>query len=188
MSTRPLSGIGVGRTTSKALMRSDATSSRRASSSAKMSRTLPERTKPGTSSASGMGVILQLFQSIDERVATWRSSVAIVETGRDLGGRQDARDIGVGLDQLAQLSPLVRGAQRGPLDDPVGVLARQARPPRRASSAAGCWRTGPGRARCSRASAPAARPGRRRGRGSARACSAAASSRRAARRAPPTSG
>src|SRR3954469_14082112 len=39
--TRPLSGISVGSTTSKVEMRSLATSSRRSSSSAKISRTLP---------------------------------------------------------------------------------------------------------------------------------------------------
>src|SRR5260221_11618519 len=42
VSTRPLSGISVGRTTSKVEMRSLATSSRRSSSSAYSSRTFPD--------------------------------------------------------------------------------------------------------------------------------------------------
>src|SRR5215467_8049659 len=41
VSTRPLSGISVGRTTSKVEIRSDATSNRRCSSRAYSSRTLP---------------------------------------------------------------------------------------------------------------------------------------------------
>src|ERR1035437_3748498 len=52
VSTRPLSGIGVGRTTSKAESRSLATSSRRSPTSNR-SRTLPDRTKPPDAVSAG---------------------------------------------------------------------------------------------------------------------------------------
>src|SRR3954462_6174545 len=83
--TRPLSGIGVGTTTSKATMRSRATSSRLSSSIANRSRTLPERTNPGTSSASGMGVVLQLLQAVDQRLDVGEQT-GFVEAVRDLVG------------------------------------------------------------------------------------------------------
>src|SRR5258705_2623885 len=65
--TRPLSGIGVGRTTSKALSRSDAIRSRRSSPTAYRSRTLPERRKESASGlAGGMDLGLQTIESGDD--------------------------------------------------------------------------------------------------------------------------
>src|SRR5207245_9258158 len=55
VSTRPLSGISVGRTTSNVEMRSLATSSKRSSSSANNSRTFP---LPTWTAASGMDRLL----------------------------------------------------------------------------------------------------------------------------------
>src|SRR2546429_6088309 len=60
VSTRPLSGISVGRTTSKVEMRSLATSSRRPSSSSNSSRTFP---LPTCVAASGMDGLLPPFES-----------------------------------------------------------------------------------------------------------------------------
>src|SRR5687768_11918567 len=88
-----------------------------------MSRTLPERTKPGATSASDMSSLP--FQSVDDRLDVAQQMVN-VKAGGDLVGRQPACHVGVGLDQLAQLAPLVGGLQGGPLDDRVGVVARQA--------------------------------------------------------------
>ena len=51
VSTLPLSGMVVGRTTSKADIRSDATSARRPSGKVYKSRTLPERRKASAASA-----------------------------------------------------------------------------------------------------------------------------------------
>src|SRR5581483_4193038 len=62
VSTRPLSGIGVGSTTSKVEMRSLATSSSRSSSSAKISRTFPDATWVAVS---GMDRLLSAFERGD---------------------------------------------------------------------------------------------------------------------------
>src|SRR3990172_5903427 len=88
-----------------------------------MSRTLPERTKPGAISTSDMGGLS--FQAGDDRLDV-AQQVVDVEARADLVGRQPACDRLVRLDQLAQLAPLVRSAQRGTLDDRVRVLTRQA--------------------------------------------------------------
>src|SRR3954454_7172708 len=114
--TRPLSGIGVGRTTSKALMRSLATSNRRSSSIANRSRTFPERTKPGTSSASGMGVVLQLLQAINQRLNVGEQS-GFVEAIGDLAGLEHRSNVGVRLHELTQLATFVGRAQRVALND-----------------------------------------------------------------------
>src|SRR4051812_36151827 len=122
--TRPLSGMAVGRTTSKALIRSLATSSSRSSSIAKRSRTLPERTNPGTSSASGMGVVLQLLQAVDQCLDVGQQS-GFVEAVGNLVRLERGSNVGVGFHELAQLAPFVGRPERVPLDDGIGVLARQ---------------------------------------------------------------
>src|SRR3954462_15038507 len=106
VSTRPLSGMGDGRTTSNAEMRSDATSSSSRSSIANRSRTLPERTNPGTNSASGMGVVLQLLQAVDQRLDMCQQS-GFVEAVGDLVRFEHGRDVGVGFHKLAQLATFV---------------------------------------------------------------------------------
>src|SRR3954453_6446984 len=108
--TRPLSGMAVGRTTSKALILSLATSSSRWLSIAKRSRTLPERTNPGTSSASGMRVVLQLLQAVDQRLNVGQES-GFVEAVGDLLGLEDGRHVRVGLPELGQLLAFVGRAE-----------------------------------------------------------------------------
>src|SRR5258706_14800047 len=77
VSTRPLSGTSVGRTTSKVEMRSLATSSRRSWSRAYRSRTLPE----ARCVASGMnGLLLQGVQAVEDGVDVARVG-AEVEDG-----------------------------------------------------------------------------------------------------------
>src|SRR3954465_14150968 len=105
VSTRPLSGMGVGRTTTNAEMGSDATRSSRSSSIANRSRTLPERTNPGTSSASGMGVVLQLLQAVDQCLDVGEQS-GFVEAVGNLVRLEHGSNVGVGFHELAQLAPL----------------------------------------------------------------------------------
>src|SRR5438477_10634830 len=83
VSTRPLSGISVGRTTSKVEMRSLATSSRRSSSSAYSSRIFPDATW-----VSGMNCFL-LVQTGEHGVDVAGVRVEIedgveIDAGRDL--------------------------------------------------------------------------------------------------------
>src|SRR5512141_2745340 len=87
-----------------------------------MSRTLPERTKPGAMSASDICSLP--FQSVDDQLDVAQQLID-VETSGDLVGRQPAGHLVVGLHELTQLAPLVRRTQRRTLDDRVGVLARE---------------------------------------------------------------
>src|SRR4029079_5000462 len=67
VSTRPLSGISVGRTTSNADSLSDATNSSRSSPIAYRSRTLPERTnEPAVELTGDMDFCLQAVESGDD--------------------------------------------------------------------------------------------------------------------------
>src|SRR5512132_1534925 len=103
--TRPLSGISVGRTTSKVEIRSLATSSRRSSSIVNSSRTFPLATWTSASDMRGLLVSGQDVQA--------------VEDGRDVGGvgaevedrlRVDpAADPLIVLDQRAEVEFLVPG-------------------------------------------------------------------------------
>src|SRR5580765_7380174 len=117
--TRPLSGIAVGRTTSNALRRSDATSSRRTSETAYRSRTLPERRNV---SASGIELGLQAVETGDDGGDVAEEG-AVVEAGVEVGKRDSLGDLGVHGQQVAERRALVGGAERGPLDDRVGRLA-----------------------------------------------------------------
>src|ERR1035437_8499094 len=86
VSTRPLSGIGVGRTTSKAESRSLATSSRRSPTSNR-SRTLPDRTKPPDAVSAGPGArgsrgFVVSAGDIGSLLFGPRSRYEIVETGQ----------------------------------------------------------------------------------------------------------
>src|SRR5262245_31098375 len=86
--TRPLSGISVGRTTSKADRRSDATSSNRSSPIAYRSRTLPERTNDwATGLAGDMNLCLQAVESGDDRWNVAQERL-IVEAGVEVGEGQ----------------------------------------------------------------------------------------------------
>src|SRR6188508_3880505 len=100
--TRPLSGISVGRTTSKVEIRSLATSSRRSSSSAYSSRTLPLPTW----TASGMDGLL----SRHERGQALEHGVDVAGVGGEVedGVEVDpSRDLRVDRGELAQVALLV---------------------------------------------------------------------------------
>src|SRR5436190_556395 len=75
VSTRPLSGISVGSTTSKALIRSEATSASLPSGSAYRSRTFPERRYVSAS----------IGQQADDATALVRRLDQPVQPGDDLG-------------------------------------------------------------------------------------------------------
>src|SRR5690242_15186821 len=123
VSTRPLSGISVGRTTSKVEMRSLATSSRRSSSSSYSSRTFP---LPTCVTASGMDCILlpgelEVAQPLEDGV-----DVACVPAEvEELVELHAAGDLLVRAHQLAEVLLLLVRPQRIPLYEPVGVAARQ---------------------------------------------------------------
>src|SRR5262249_58183946 len=79
--TRPLSGISVGRTTSKALRRSEATIRRRSSETAYRSRTFPDRRNV---SASGIELDLQAVETGDDG-RDMAEEGAVVEAGVEIG-------------------------------------------------------------------------------------------------------
>src|SRR5215475_8629672 len=120
VSTRPLSGISVGRTTSKVEMRSLATSSRRSSSSSYSSRTFP---LPTCVTASGMDCVLlsgelELAQPLEDGV-----DVACVPAEvEELVELDPAGDLVVRAHQLAEVLLLLVRAQRLPLHEAVGLV------------------------------------------------------------------
>src|SRR4051812_38251793 len=109
--TRPLSGISVGRTTSKVEMRSLATSSRRSSSSAYSSRTFPLPTCAAT--ASGIGRLL--LSRSDERVQALEDGVDVTGVRLEREDRVEVeprRQLGVGADELPEVLLLFPRAHR----------------------------------------------------------------------------
>src|SRR5450830_1718250 len=140
--TRPLSGIGVGRTTSNAESRSLATRSRRSPTSNR-SRTLPLRTKPAAGEAvpafrgspglaMSAGGIGSLLSGRSKHVQASHGGghvpqeVAFVEAGGERFVRETGGDIRIGGEQLAQLAAFIGGTQRIPLDHSVRLLAGKA--------------------------------------------------------------
>src|SRR5262245_17900123 len=96
VSTRPLSGISVGSTTSNVEIRSLATSSSRAGSSSKISRTLPL----ATCTASGNCLLLlgrERRQALEQDIDVLESAGEI-ERSRHAVGPEPLGDLGVGLD------------------------------------------------------------------------------------------
>src|SRR6478672_11134728 len=116
VSTRPLSGISVGRTTSKVEIRSLATSSRRSSSSSNNSRTFP---LPTCTAASDMDRLLPPGQSgepLEDRI-----DVSCVPAEIEHRVEVDpAGNLLVRAHELAEILFLFLGAQRVALDQPVG--------------------------------------------------------------------
>src|SRR5688500_2193188 len=115
VSTRPLSGISVGRITSNVEIRSEATSSRRSSSSAYSSRTFP---LPRCTATSGMDVLLaQGAEPLEDDVDVPRVR-AEVEDGVeiDTGG-----DFVVGTRERREVDARVPGTDRVSLPAPGGV-------------------------------------------------------------------
>src|SRR5437016_4541025 len=96
VSTLPLSGIGVGRTTSKAEMRSEATSSSRLSSRRYRSRTFPARSNV---LAGDTGLRLQVVEPRDDRWDVLQEG-SIVEAGIQAFQRQVARHLLVDCQEL----------------------------------------------------------------------------------------
>ena len=184
VSTRPLSGIG-GRQDHVEGARSGRT--RRAAAgrrrAAYRSRTLPDRRNAAQRAASAPPVPARPAASSASSRAMTAGHVAqerrVVEAGVQLGQAAARRHLRVGREQLPQRPALVGGAERGPLDDRVGVLAGQAAALDQRDEDARRSRGGPrprsmfSRIRSGRTTSP------RRGRSSARACSRAGSSRRA---------
>src|SRR5262245_12523391 len=124
--TRPLSGISVGRTTSNADSRSDATRSNRSSPIAYRSRTLPLRTnEPATGLAGDMDLCLQAVESGDDRWDVLEER-GIVEAGVEIGEAELGGDRRVDREQVAEGPALVGCAEGGPLDDRVRLLTREA--------------------------------------------------------------
>src|SRR5947209_3246978 len=122
VSTRPLSRISVGRTTSKVEMRSLATSSRRSSSSAYSSRTLPLPTW----AVSGMDRFLLPYEGAEPL----EDGVDVTGVGGEIedGVEVDAsRELAIGSDELAKILFLVPGAKRVPLNEAVGLIALEPR-------------------------------------------------------------
>src|SRR5438105_9090123 len=113
--TRPLSGISVGRTTSKVEIRSLATSSRRSASSSNSSRTFP---LPTWTAASDMDWLLLPGKSGEplEDGVDVTGVPAEVEDGVEVDA---AGDLSVRAHELAEVLLLSLGAERMPLDESV---------------------------------------------------------------------
>ena len=108
VSTRPLSGIGVGRTTSNADSRSEATSRSWPSPMRYRSRTLPERTKRLASDTAGH---LQSLEAGDDRRHVTEGG-RVVEAGVEGRRREALRDGRVEGEEIAQLAALIGRPQR----------------------------------------------------------------------------
>src|SRR5262245_38346898 len=121
VSTRPLSGISVGSTTSYVEMRSVATSSSRSSPSAYSSRTLP--------------LPMCTVSGMHRRLACGHERAQPLEDGVHVGGVRLQREHVVEIDtagkgriapcKLAQVELLVPCAHREPLHEPVGIVAAE---------------------------------------------------------------
>src|SRR3990170_5866702 len=131
--TRPLSGISVGRMTSKTEMRSLATSRRRSASSSKISRTLPLATcrtwgsgggVAGVCTASGIHGLLRREggEPLEDDVDVHEDGVEL-EGGGDPRGTELLDDLGVGLDERSEIDLVFPGSQRVRLDEAVGAGA-----------------------------------------------------------------
>src|SRR5689334_9961735 len=125
VSTRPLSGISVGSTTSNVEIRSVATRSRRSSSSANSSRTFP---LPTWVAASGMDRLLSRLEGVE----TVEDQVDVAGVGAEVedlgegGLAQPFGDLGIGACEVAEVAAFVPGARGEPLHDPIRVVAREA--------------------------------------------------------------
>src|SRR4051812_17640873 len=124
--TRPLSGIGVGRTTSNVEMRSLATSSRRSSSSAYSSRTLP---LPTCTAVSDMGGLLLLGEAMDavEHAVEMSDGGGEIEDLVEALRAETVGDRGVGARELHEVALFVPRAHRRGLHERVGVCALEPR-------------------------------------------------------------
>src|SRR3954451_11484473 len=101
VSTRPLSGISVGSTTSKTEMRSLATSSSRSSSSAYSSRTLPLPRWIAVSDMHGLPVGGERAEALEDDVDVLHGRGQI-EHALQCGRVEARRNLRVGKDELAE--------------------------------------------------------------------------------------
>src|SRR4051794_975833 len=120
--TRPLSGIGVGRTTSNVEMRSLATSSRRSSSSAYSSRTLPLPTCTAVSDMDGLLLLGEAMDAVEDAVEMGDGGGEIEHLVEPFGAKA-AADRGVGTGELDEVALLVPRAHRRRLHERVRVGA-----------------------------------------------------------------
>src|SRR5205823_3321186 len=125
VSTRPLSGISVGRMTSKVEMRSLATRSRRSSSSAYSSRTFP---LPRCVAASGMNGFLLRNEAADtvEGAVEMGDRRVQVEDGGESGVVETRADLAVGANELGEVAFLVPRLHGVALHELVRLRAIQA--------------------------------------------------------------
>src|SRR5215204_1426981 len=123
VSTRPLSGISVGRTTSKTEMRSLATSSKRSSSSSYSSRTFPLATWTVVSDMNGRLLRLEVAEPFEDGVHVTDGGIQV----EDRVHVDAARDRAVGADELLEVLFLLPRAHRVGLDETVGLVPRHAR-------------------------------------------------------------
>src|SRR2546421_5697005 len=125
VSTRPLSGISVGRMTSKVEMRSLATRSRRSSSSAYSSRTFP---LPRCVAASGMdGFLLrnEAADTVEGAVEVGDRRVQVEDPG-ERGVVETLADLAVGANELGEVALFVPGLHGVALHELVGLRALEA--------------------------------------------------------------
>src|SRR5205085_1629251 len=120
VSTRPLSGISVGRTTSKVEIRSLATSSSPFSSIVNSSRTFPLATWTSVSDMRGLLLSVQGMQPLEDGVEM-TCVRAEVEGGREVDPPGDPC---VRLDECSKVEPLVPRTQGVILDEPVRLVTR----------------------------------------------------------------
>src|SRR4051794_3563358 len=121
--TRPLSGISVGRTTSKVEMRSLATSSRRSASSSNSSRTFPLPTWTADSDMNRFLLPDESGEPLEDGV-----DVTCVPAEIEDGVQVDAAgDLPVRANELAEVLFLLLGPQRVPLDEAVSGVALEPR-------------------------------------------------------------
>src|ERR1043165_9754662 len=123
VSTRPLSGISVGRTTSKVEMRSLATSSSRSSSRAYSSRTLPLPTCRAVSGMNRFLLPVEGVQTVEDGVDVTDGRVTIEHVVEvDAAG-----ELAVGPHELREVRFLLPRAHGVRLHSAVGLVARQPR-------------------------------------------------------------
>src|SRR3954447_3879380 len=123
--TRPLSGISVGSTTSKVEIRSLATSRSRSSSRAYSSRTFPLATWLAASDIDGVLLPGEGAQPVEHEVDVLDARCE-VEDGVEGRGGEAARERGIRVDEEAEVGLRAPRLHRGPLDEPVGLVAREA--------------------------------------------------------------
>src|SRR5918999_2623373 len=126
VSTRPLSGISVGSTTSKVEIRSLATRTRRSSSSSKISRTLPLARWTASSDMDFLLVSRSQSRQPPENDRDVSERGREVERLRQRLAIESGSDLVVAGDDLVEVAPLVGRADGVALNDAVRLVAPDA--------------------------------------------------------------